>query len=791
MQVFFEGTMKAIVDGKEVEIESVDIRLINATPSEPPEPVDPVEPTEPMEPSDPAEPPPAPTGGLLADEAVTMAPGEWRNLAAKTTWPGKDTGTTFKGFQYVGIADGMGWTQPAVYHNGALMMLLCRDQGEQALLHMDSAGNFSRIDEPVGFGADGTRNGGRRPFHRLMQDAEYLYFAPRGGKTTMGHLIRTPLDNPGVFEVVGPDIGDDQMDTTGNFSMIWVEEWGRFYAFTPGGNLGGKIWSRAPADTGWTLHPRMDQDVSGFTLSGFSGQLIWNPIKQEIMVSGGQQFGDSPQTSYKAYRITSPLGKPEMLADRRYPDGTLYYWQHGNSKCIIHPADGSYLFHWREPGVRWQWYRSVTGGGTMHLFDDFDAIRPWGGYESFAVLALIPGTNVYAYISHIEGLGLYRPKALDGLPMTPETDPIPLAGGEPQPEPEPDPNLDPEPNPDPLPTDDGIEVLAAATPPGSITPLGGSFAPYGSYREYWKAGGHSADQDTFGPTAFWDSNRRKLIYVRDRTPQWSNDAPPLSNVQVKLYDAATQAWTMGDMSSVANVAIGSPHSYCRQALDQVRGHAYYGAGGSRIVRYLLDANAWEVFDVTSPIVLDGIAPCGYHEALDMLIRPQSQDANPKLGGWVNGSAAWVSLGSLNGHQGYQSLIRYNRVRRDMLLVGGYPQNPRSVTLITESGEIVSKNPIPIGADEKPIFSTAIGGGYAALFYDPVSGNYLYKSGNKFWEYSPDLDEWRLAIDFDLESNKYMIPGPYYGWVMAPVDELGVIAWMSYYGTSLYRHRSVF
>lgn len=792
--------MKVFVDGKEVPGDSVEIHIIQAAPVEPSEPeapTEPAEPVDPIEPEEPAEPeaPPVVSGTLLVDEAATMQPGEWRSLVDKTTWPGKDEGVSFKGFQYLkGVADGMGWTQRIMYYEGQLMMLLCRDYADQALMLMDAAGNFRRHDNPPGFGADGIKNGGRRPFNRLTQDGEYLIFAPRGAKDKMGHIIRTPLNNPGVFEKVGPDIGGDHMDTTGNFSFLWVGEWGRFYAYTPG----ARIWSRAPDDTAWTEHARLPKDSEGHRLTGYGGMLVWNHIKQEILIQGGQTFGDTYESSDMVYRLTSPLGDPELLANRKYPDGSKMIWSSGSSRCLVHPVDGSYLIFPRFTGADRIFYRSVTGGGTMELFEDFSGLFYWGRYEPYAPITLIPGTEVFAYVSHIEGLGLWRPKSTVGFRVEPEDDDVlsateTQAGGDTVVEPDPGaPDVDPDGELDPDDPEIGVDiaVLASQTDFGQITMLGGSHTGFDTFKQFWKNGGHDADQDTFGPVAHWDRHRRKLVYVRDRSP---GEPTYPNNVQVKLYDAATQAWTHGDMSSAAGQPMGGPHPYYKHAYDRVRGYSYFGAYEDRICRYRVDQDAWEFLPVSSTFGRWKASPTQYHEELDMLIAPQSQHSDPHLLGWKTDSDSWISLGSMNGHDAYQCAMRYNPIRKDMLMVGGNASdfNERRVTLIDGAGNIVEKNPIPLGEDGMPIFGTLIGGNYGTLFYDPLTGNYLYRSSKKIWEYSPDLDEWRVAADLALPEWSHLWPGNYFGWVMAPIDELGVIAWLSFYGARLYRHKSVF
>lgn len=338
--------------------------------------------------------------GLIEREAATLQPGEWRNLAHLTTWEGKDRGVSFKGFQTVrrmdgvkGGADGMGWTQALVYHRGRLMLLLMRDAFERALLVMEPDGRFLRIDQPPGF----DQKSHRRPFNKLTQDDRYLYFSPNIGRDKLGQMIRTPLDDPGVFEPFGIPIGDSQI--LGQFAATYVPEWKRFYAYTPG----GKIWSWAPGEAAWRQHARLPADENGYRLSGYAGLLLWNPVRRELVIAGGQTFGNSPQTSHKVYRITSPDGAPEMLPDRRFPDGSLMPWGSGSSRMLADPRDGSYLLLTPE-----FIYRHGCAGGRFELYEDLRETRPFGNYEAYTPLAVIPGTDVVVFLSHIKGLVLHR-----------------------------------------------------------------------------------------------------------------------------------------------------------------------------------------------------------------------------------------------------------------------------------------------------------------------------------------------------------------------------------------------
>ena len=298
-----------------------------------------------------------------------MEPGEWRNLADQTTWPGKDEGVSFKSFQYVrgidggpGGADGMGWTQNLVYHRGKLLLLMMRDGLERALVVMEPDGRFWRINQPPGF----DQRSHRRPFNKLTHDNTHLYYSPnvRG----LGRMIRTPLDTPGVFEDFGIPISDSQI--AGQFAATYVPEWGRFYAYTPG----GKIWSWAEGESHWTRHAEMPRDEHGHRLSGYAGLLLWNPIYKELVIIGGQTFGKSESTSHKVYRLTEPLGAPEMLSDRRFPDGRLMPWGSGSSKLMIDPRDGAYL-HLNGNGAL---YRSCEPGGTLQVYEDISEHKPFG-----------------------------------------------------------------------------------------------------------------------------------------------------------------------------------------------------------------------------------------------------------------------------------------------------------------------------------------------------------------------------------------------------------------------------
>ena len=372
-----------------------------------------------------------PTDSLVTNVAATMQPGEWRNIADLTTWPGKEGGRSFKSFQSVGpmsappntySVDGIGWTQRLVYHNGSLLILAMRDGAPTALLGMNPDGTWWRKDTMkvvdgeavpgemtgwMGGGWAGT-SGGRRPFNRLTQDDEYLYFSRTvgtGSKEEHGRTYRTPLDNPGAFEDSGHHgFGQSNIDTVGNHAILWVAEWNRFYAFTPG----GWIWSRSPEDASWHRHGRTPHDGT-CRATGYAGEIAYNATRDELIIIGGQTFGSSPNCGMKWVRMMEPFGEIEELPDLPMIDGHQLRYTSAVGKLFVHPHAGSYLlqvgmekiYHADNVFSEWTLYEDLY---NVQLGDN----QPFGRWEAYAPLALIPGTDVYVFVSHIRGLVLHR-----------------------------------------------------------------------------------------------------------------------------------------------------------------------------------------------------------------------------------------------------------------------------------------------------------------------------------------------------------------------------------------------
>lgn len=714
--------------------------------------------------------------GLIFEQAAQMAPGEWRNIRHLTDWTGKSEGVSFHSFQYLqrlntsaSPADGMGWTQQLVEHRGSLMMILARGSLERALMIMDAEGNFRRINQPQGFDEGGHNlPGGRRPFNRLTSDGEYLYFAPADTQREMGYLIRTPLDNPGVFERVGPSFNDPQMDDVGNFAITYVPQWRRFYAYTPG----GKIWSRAPEDTEWFMHGRLPRNADGRRLSGYAGLLLWNPVRQELAIVGGQNFGSNPTiTSHMQYRLKEPMGKPELMADRIGPDGEPMPWGSGSSKLIVDPRDGGYLY--LRNNIM---YRAPDLEGPYAVYEDLTDLLPFGRYEPYCPFALVPGTDVIAFVSHIRGLVLHRLKAiadLSGLELAPN--PTDISD---QIEPEhhdPEQQVQPKPeSSEPLNLQESIiGQIAAGMRAGDVALIPGAAFPRGhaSFRAWFT---QARQTDVWGDVAHWHPGTASIYF------QGLNQ----SNVFFR-YDARRNEWSELPLEGGPVKETNYYHVYNKIALDPKRGHYYRlwlrGSRQNALLRYVIAQRRWEFAADPMPLAPVGsssalsFVPLEWHSGLDRLVMIRNRRAwaiDPARPDTLDG---YTDLGPIEVH-GYHSTSRYNVTRGDMLVVGG-TYSPRKASLIAADGSIAPVADLP--------FDHRISNDN--LLYDPVSGAYLiYRAPSReLWELRADLTEWSMVRVFDQEVWR----GRYAGVRTAPIPELGAIFIQTEHGARLYKHSS--
>ncbi len=703
-----------------------------------------------------------------------MSPGEWKNIQHLTSWPGKDEGISFKSFQYVspigggsGGADGMGWTQQLVEYDGKLMMILSRSQYQRALMVMEADGSFWRVNQPHGFDSNAAHPGGRRPFNRLTQDEDYLYFAPSDSpRTEMGWLIRTPLNNPGAFERVGPSFGDTQVDGVGSFAVTFVPEWGRFYAYTPG----GKIWSRTPDDGEWHLHERLPPNDEGHRLSGYAGLLLWNSIKQELAIVGGQNFGSGPKTSYMQYRLTEPLGAPELMADRIRPDGERMLWGSGSSKLIVDPRDGGYIYlHGRGP-----LYRAPDLSSPYSLYEDISGFLPFGQYEPYSPFALIPGTDVIAFISHIRGVVLHRLKPLGTGPPASGSDELADSdedriGSRPHPVQPAAPSLSIAPDL----AQSAIGQLAASMQPGEVAGIPSATFPSGhaNFRAWFT---QASQADTWGDGVHWHPQTASIYF------QGLN----ARNVFYR-YDALTNSWSELPLEGGAVRETSGYHVYNKIALDASRGHYYRlwrrNTRQNVLLRYVIAERRWET--LAEPMLIEPLEassehsfiPIEWHTAMDRLIVVRGRRVWAVDPSRADSKAGYTDLGPVKVH-GYHSTAHYNGVRGDMLVTGGN-YSGRDVAVVNADERIRQAADLP--------FNHSVA--RDNLTHDPVSGAYLiYRTASgELWELSDDLSEWTLVRIFDAG----VWHSRYSGLRLAPIPQLGVIFIQTEDGARLYKHKN--
>ena len=305
------------------------------------------------------------------------------------------------------------------------------------------------------------------------------------------------------------------------------------------------------------------------------------------------------------------------------------------------------------------------------------------------------------------------------------------------------------------------------------------------FRRYRPDGEYlSADDATWAAKSLWDRTHKTSWTVAERA---GGTRPPSWNL--RAYRASDNNFFHG--SFALNPDMSHAHTYGGQAIDDARGYIYYRCTPNLIRRYNVNSSTWEQINITANgIGIGGTGGQTYHEGLDGLLVISSLNSVLGVAIWRNGDSEWTWLAE-TGHHAHHAHMTYNRVRGDALILGGN-SNPEKVTLINADGSITAMQDRPDTVDG---YALRFGMQSRHLSYDPISGNYLMldrDSKRVMWEYSPDLDEWRVGKDWASgQSHSDDWPGPYYGHPIVPVDELGVILWLSSYVPRVYKHVSVF
>jgi hypothetical protein len=263
--------------------------------------------------------------------------------------------------------------------------------------------------------------------------------------------------------------------------------------------------------------------------------------------------------------------------------------------------------------------------------------------------------------------------------------------------------------------------------------------------------------DTWTDSAQWDPKRKRAFFLGLRKSNRFLSYHAMSNfweeIPLEVPNAPPRFEKFG-------------HLYGRTALDWKRGHFYRLSG--TLHRYSIDDDKWDRFD---QVPLAGYIPIGWHYGLDLLVGT----VDGKLYGFRDGQSKQLGQTAVDGHH---SSAKYNPKRGDMLFIGGN-KSRRSVDLVSANGQIRHMKDAPFG----------FGISSDDLTHDPISGNYLVLHRDRvLWEYQPDLDEWRIALDMRDGGATWPFKG---GIVPFVVDELGVIVWMTTPTPLIYRHKSVF
>lgn len=307
--------------------------------------------------------------------------------------------------------------------------------------------------------------------------------------------------------------------------------------------------------------------------------------------------------------------------------------------------------------------------------------------------------------------------------------------------------------------DSPIGRLAASAATGVMTPLETGL-PEGveHLQDLFRVtadDGRRLSIDGWTDSAHWDPTREKTFFIGMRLYK-----------RFISYDALQNRWQELGWAGEAPPKLEKfGHVYGRTALDYRRGHYYWHVPGE-LYRYDIDRRQWSshaVRRLAAEIAME------WHEALDRLV---ALDRGGKI--YVLQDGQFEPYGQA-GVDGYHSVGRYNRTRREMLFAGGN-NSPHSLTAIDENGRIRQFDPAPFAISIKNV----------SLTYDPVGGNYLFflREQRMLYEFDPDRGRWRLVREWKAEEWPF---GEFGFYTPVVIDDLGVILFQSETGNRIYRH----
>ena len=332
-----------------------------------------------------------------------------------------------------------------------------------------------------------------------------------------------------------------------------------------------------------------------------------------------------------------------------------------------------------------------------------------------------------------------------------------------------------------------LKKLADGMEPGTFLRLhGGPHDPalpegFDSYSRVQMKGTFHSSAELWAPVAEWCPLVRRVYQVLDRT------GGPLDydRTAISGYDAASHAWIRHNLhpESGERKILGGPHVYGGWAVASRHGKLYRPRGNT-MWEYDLREETWSSREFPG-FGVPGQTPVVFHADLDRLV---CISRNGEVRAWDPVENTVETLPGGNPAQsGRHGQAVYNATRREVMFwagdrVGDHAR--RQITLVQSNRTVVVKNPTPENIYEKGRNSELF------LSYDPVSGNYLtFELRTKeLWEYNPDLDEWRFAIELRRGDDRFP---PYHGHLMTPIPEAGIIMWNHRASPRLYKHQSVF
>ncbi|HKU15964.1 MAG TPA: hypothetical protein VJQ52_16335 [Steroidobacteraceae bacterium] len=244
-----------------------------------------------------------------------------------------------------------------------------------------------------------------------------------------------------------------------------------------------------------------------------------------------------------------------------------------------------------------------------------------------------------------------------------------------------------------------------------------------------------------------------------------------------VYSEANNTWVSRPLSSSV---FGQPfHSYDHMAINpagRVMWVRPFGAGGTKLQRYDLDAKTWSSTASFSGGTQDAVGIEYFPDMNKVLYIDEGQTRlyDPVSNSWSTISGALAGLGP------YHNIAEYSPVHKVMIMGGG--NGSRALYRVNASGQITRLKDAPI----------EIGVTNSIVTVDPVGGNFLVFGRNKsFYEFDPIRDTWAPLAKppfVDLTSDFPDIQGAAAG----PVQRYGVIMVTKYDGNAskvyLYKHK---